>query len=237
MAATVRQLLWRTVLSPEALAAYIDHTALKPETTCAEVERLCAEALAFGFASVCVNGSHISRVAARLSGSAVKACAVVGFPLGAMTLKAKAFEAEDALRNGAGEIDMVLAIGALKDGDHDAVRADIAAVRKASNGALLKVILETCLLTDDEKRLACALAEEAGADFVKTSTGFSTGGATLADIRLMRGVVGDRLGVKASGGIRTREDALAMIEAGATRIGASAGLAIIGAKPGPSGTY
>ncbi len=224
-------------MTPNALAALIDHTVLKPETGRATVERMCVEAKTHGFASVCVNSVFVPAVAASLHRSTVKTCAVVGFPLGAMASEAKAFEAGWAVRQGAQEIDMVLNIGALKDGNDDAVRADIAGVRDACGPALLKVILETGLLTDDEKRLACRLAEEAGADFVKTSTGFGPGGATVEDIRLMRACVGQRLGVKASGGIRTREQAEAMVAAGASRIGASAGLAIIGAEGASTGTY
>ena len=210
-----------------ALARLIDHTILKPEATPADVERFCAEAITFGFASVCVNGVFVPRVAGCLQGSSIPACAVVGFPLGAMSTRSKAREADDAVEAGAREIDMVLHVGALKAGQPGAVQGDIAAVKRACGPALLKVIVETCLLTDAEKRLACQIAEAAGADFVKTSTGFGAGGATLADVALMRDTVGDRLGVKASGGIRTRADAEAMLRAGASRIGASAGIAIV----------
>ena len=216
-------------LGPEAaaLARLIDHTVLKPEATPAMVERFCDEAIQFRFASVCVNGVHVRRVAGRLAPAGIAACAVVGFPLGAMTTEAKAFEAAEAVRAGAGEIDMVIHVGALKAGDHAGVAADIAAVRRACGAALLKVIIETCLLDDAEKRVACRLAADAGADFVKTSTGFSSAGATVEDVKLMREVVGDRLGVKASGGIRTRLDAERMVAAGASRIGASASVAIV----------
>ncbi|WP_191059208.1 deoxyribose-phosphate aldolase [Geminicoccus harenae] len=216
------------------LAAFIDHTILKPDATRAEVARLCAEAKEHGFKSVCVNAIHVAEVAQALAGSEVLACAVVGFPLGATLPAIKAAEAAAAVAAGAAEIDMVIDIGALKDGRVDAVQADIAAVRTACGDAVLKVIIETCLLTDEEKRQACQAAKAAGADFVKTSTGFSKSGATVEDIRLMRATVGPDMGVKASGGIRTRADALAMIEAGASRIGASASIAIVG-EAAPSG--
>ncbi len=208
------------------LAKYIDHTLLKPDASEEAVLKLCAEAREFGFASVCVNGSFTELVARELKGSGVKTCVVVGFPLGAGTSAAKAFETADAVSRGAEEVDMVISVGRLRSGETAAVREDIRAVVKAAEGALVKVILETCLLTDEQKELACRLAEEAGAHFVKTSTGFSTGGATVEDVALMRRVVGDRLGVKASGGIRTREDAERMIAAGASRIGASASVTI-----------
>ena len=210
------------------LASYIDHTILKPEARKAEVERLCEEAVRFQFASVCVNPCWIPLVADKLRGSGVLACCVVGFPLGATPAECKAHEAAVCVRNGAQEVDMVINVGALKDGDLALVRDDIAAVRQACGKATLKVIIETCLLTDEEKVLACRLSCEAGADFVKTSTGFSKAGATAADIALMRRTVGPDIGVKASGGIRTQADALAMIAAGASRIGASAGITIIG---------
>lgn len=213
-------------MNPGELAKCIDHTLLKPDASEDAVRRLCAEARDFGFASVCVNGSFTELVARELKGSGVKTCVVVGFPLGAGTSAAKAFETADAVSRGAEEIDMVLSVGRLRFGETAAVREDIRAVVQAAEGALVKVILETCLLTDEQKQLACRLAEEAGADFVKTSTGFSTGGATVEDVALMRRVVGDRLGVKASGGIRTREDAERMIAAGASRIGASASVTI-----------
>ncbi len=210
------------------LASYIDHTILKPEARKAEVERLCEEAVRFQFASVCVNPCWIPLVADKLRGSGVLACCVVGFPLGATPAECKAHEAAVCVRNGAQEVDMVINVGALKDGDLALVRDDIAAVRQACGKATLKVIIETCLLTDEEKVIACRLSCEAGADFVKTSTGFSKAGATAADIALMRRTVGPDIGVKASGGIRTQADALAMIAAGASRIGASAGITIIG---------
>lgn len=213
------------------LNRYIDHTLLKPAATRADIAKLCAEAKEYRFASVCVNSAHIAEVAAALAGTDVAPCCVVGFPLGAMETEAKAFEAARAAALGAKEIDMVMDIGAAKEGDFARVEADIAAVVSAIQGrAKLKVILECCLLTDEEKTAACLAAKRAGADFVKTSTGFSTGGATEHDVALMRAAVGDDMGVKASGGIRTREDALRMIAAGANRIGASAGIAIVTAK-------
>lgn len=208
------------------LAKYIDHTLLKPDASEEAVLKLCAEAREFRFASVCVNGGFTELVARELKRSGVKTCVVVGFPLGAGTSAAKAFEAADAVSRGAEEIDMVLSVGRLRSGEIAAVRDDMRSVVRSAEGALVKVIIETCLLTDAQKELACRLAEEAGAHYVKTSTGFSTGGATVEDVALMRRVVGDRLGVKASGGIRTREDAERMIAAGASRIGASASVAI-----------
>ena len=215
-------------MKKNALAKYIDHTLLKPDATEAQIEKLCAEAREYGFASVCVNSCYASLAARLLAGSDVAVCCVVGFPLGAATTAAKAFEAADAAQNGATEIDMVINVGAAKDGRWDDVEADIAGVAAAIEGkALLKVIIETCLLTDGEKIEACRAAVRAGADFVKTSTGFSKAGATAADVALMRKTVGPEIGVKAAGGIRTYADAMAMIEAGASRIGASAGIAIL----------
>ena len=199
------------------LNQYIDHTILKPAATAADVEAICREAVEYEFASVCVNTCHVRLVSRLLSGSPVKTCVVVGFPLGAMATEAKAFEAKHAVSNGAQEVDMVLNVGALKERNDSLVEQDIRAVKEACGSALLKVILETCLLSDEEKERACRLAVKAGADFVKTSTGFS----------LMRKTVGPNVGVKASGGIRTREDALSMIEAGASRIGASASVQIV----------
>ncbi|WP_027134152.1 deoxyribose-phosphate aldolase [Geminicoccus roseus] len=222
----------------EKLASFIDHTILKPDAIASEVERHCAEAREHGFKSVCVNAVHVAQVAQALRGSGVLTCAVVGFPLGATLPAIKAAEAAAVIEAGAAEVDMVINIGALKEGRIDAVREDIAAVRKACGNKLLKVIIETCLLDDEQKRQACGAAKEAGADFVKTSTGFSKSGATVADVRLMREVVGLDMGVKASGGIRTRADALAMIEAGATRIGASASVDIVaGGQPSAQGGY
>ncbi|MCK0198166.1 deoxyribose-phosphate aldolase [Ancylobacter sp. 6x-1] len=220
---------------PRELARFIDHTVLKAEASRAEVARYCQEARANGFASVCVNAVHAGFVAEQLAGSGVKTCVVVGFPLGASGAAAKADEAALAIAAGAQEIDMVIDIGALIEGDLTRCRADLDAVRAATRGAVLKVIIEACLLDDAQKETACRLAKEAGADFVKTSTGFSTGGATLADIALMRRVVGPAMGVKASGGVRTAEAAFAFLDAGATRIGASASLAIVGAGKITSG--
>lgn len=263
----------------ESLAAIIDQTLLKSVATEEDIVKLCAGARRYNFASVCVNSGFVPLVARQLAGSRVKVCSVVGFPLGAMATAAKAFEAAEAVRAGAEEIDMVINVGLLKGGRLDQVREDIGAVVAAARGSalgskdregrgiptdkasvsyingklpsrlakgspvtpngavpvvgseqegiLVKVIIETCYLTEEEKVTACRLAEEVGADFVKTSTGFGSGGATVADVRLMRQVVGDRLGVKASGGIRTLQDALAMVEAGASRLGASAGEAIV----------
>lgn len=210
------------------IASYIDHTLLKPESTESQVVQLCKEAAEFKFASVCVNPAWVEAAAAELAGTEVKVCTVIGFPLGASTPETKAFETTDAISKGAGEIDMVLNVGALKSGNTGHVKKDIEAVVNAAKGkAIVKVILETCLLTDDEKVTASRLSKEAGADFVKTSTGFSTGGATVEDVKLMRQTVGPDLGVKASGGVRSLEDVQAMIEAGATRIGASSGVKIM----------
>jgi deoxyribose-phosphate aldolase len=217
-------------MTPDALARMIDHTLLKPDATAADIERLCAEAKRHGFFSVCVNPAHVARCKALLRGSRVKLCTVAGFPLGAQLPETKAFEARHAVRDGADEVDMVINIGALKDRDDALVERDIRGVVEAcrEGGALTKVILETALLTDDEKARACDLSMKAGADYVKTSTGFAKGGATAEDIELMaKTVAPKRLGVKASGGIRTCDDALTMIAAGATRIGASASVAII----------
>jgi deoxyribose-phosphate aldolase len=206
------------------LASMIDHTLLKPEAIRAQVEQLCDEAKQHGFASVCVNPTHVRLCAQRLKGSLVKVCTVVGFPLGATLPEVKAFETQQALEAGATEIDMVINIGALKSQDNDLVARDMAVVVRAAHAgnALVKVIIEAALLTDDEKATACQLAQSAGADFVKTSTGFGPGGATVEDVALMRRVVGSTMGIKAAGGIRTLADAQKMIAAGATRIGASA---------------
>ena len=214
---------------PIDLAAFIDHTLLKPEASAADIDRMCSEAVEYGFASVCVNPYWARRVADNLAGSPVMTCCVVGFPLGATPPSIKAMEARRALRDGAQEIDMVINVGALKSGDHAAVEADIAGVADACReaGAVCKVIIEAALLTDEEKVIASRLAKRAKADFVKTSTGFGPGGATVYDVALMREAVGPGMGVKASGGIRTREDATQMVEAGATRIGASAGIEIV----------
>ena len=210
------------------IARYIDHTILKPEATAEDVKKLCTEAKEYNFASVCVNGSYAKLVSTELAGSDVKTCVVVGFPLGAMTKEAKAFETTDAIKNGANEIDMVINVGALKEKNYDLFKEDIEAVVNAAKGkAIVKVIIETCLLTDEEKVKACEISKEAKADFVKTSTGFSTGGATKEDIALMRKTVGESLGVKASGGVRDYKTSIDMINAGASRIGASAGIAIV----------
>lgn len=209
-------------------ARMIDHTLLKAEATKEQIEKLCAEAKQFNFASVCVNPTWVKRSSELLQGTDVLVCTVIGFPLGANTPAVKAFEAKDAIANGATEVDMVINIGALKDKNYELVQADIAAVVEAAkDSALVKVIIESCLLTDEEKVKACELAVAAGADYVKTSTGFSTGGATAEDIALMRKTVGPDLGVKASGGVRSLEDMKKMVEAGATRIGASSGVAIM----------
>lgn len=206
---------------------YIDHTLLKPESTQTQIDKLIAEAVEHQFASVCVNPTWVSYAAKALKGTEVNVCTVIGFPLGANTSSVKAFETKDAVANGADEIDMVINIGQLKSGQYDAVEADIRAVVEASGDKLVKVIIETCLLTDDEKVKACQLAVAAGADYVKTSTGFSTAGANIADVTLMRKTVGPNIGVKAAGGTRSYADAEAFIKAGATRIGTSAGVAIV----------
>ncbi len=210
------------------IAKYIDHTILKPEATIEEVKKLCREAKEYNFASVCVNACYTKLVSTELKGSDVKTCVVVGFPLGAMTKEAKAFETTDAIKNGANEIDMVINVGALKDKNYVLIKEDIEAVVNAAKGkAIVKVIIETCLLTDEEKVKACEISKEAKADFVKTSTGFSSGGATKEDIALMRNTVGIDLGVKASGGVRDYKTAMDMINAGASRIGASASITIV----------
>lgn len=215
-------------MNSNELSKFIDHTVLKAETSEKAVEKVCKEALEYKFASVCINPCNVKLASKLLEGSEVKVCTVIGFPLGANTSKVKAFETEDAIANGAHEVDMVINIGKLKDKDYDYVREDIKAVVNAAKGkALTKVIIETCLLTDEEKVKACELAKEAGADFVKTSTGFSTGGATPADIKLMRETVGPDMGVKASGGVRNIDDAEAVIKNGATRIGASSSIDIV----------
>lgn len=216
--------MWRKKMKINGL---IDHTMLKPDAGKEVIKRYCREALENGFASVCVNSCHVPLVAKQLRGSEIKTCCVVGFPLGAMLSSAKAFEAGQACALGAQEIDMVINIGALKDGDDDFVREDIQAVVKASEGASVKVIIETCFLTEEEKIRACRLAVEAGADYVKTSTGFGTAGAAAEDIRLMKKSVGEHAKIKASGGIRTKEEAETMIEAGADRIGAGNGMLLI----------
>lgn len=207
------------------LNQYIDHTLLKAEATPEQIENLVKESQTYKFKSVCVNSSYVSLV--KKLDQDINIAAVVGFPLGAMSTKAKAYETKVAVVDGASEIDMVINIGRLKAGDYDYVKEDISACKNQIKDGILKVIIETCLLTDDEKVKACELAKEAGADFVKTSTGFSTGGAKVEDVKLMRKTVGDALGVKASGGIHSKEEALAMIEAGANRLGTSASIDIV----------
>jgi deoxyribose-phosphate aldolase len=222
------------------LARMIDHTMLKAEATPKEIEQLCAEALKYRFASVCINGSHVPLCARLLKGSPVKVCTVIGFPLGAAASAAKAAETELAIREGAQEVDMVINVGMLKAGEYQYVEKDISGVVGVAHRhkVLAKVILETGLLSDEEKVKACVLARRAGADFVKTSTGFGKGGATAGDIALMRRVVGSAMGVKASGGVRSRQDALTMVASGADRIGASASVKIIGGESGePARTY
>ena len=210
------------------LAKYIDHTLLRTDAQRADVAKLIEEAKAYHFASVCVSPIWVSYVSEALRDTGIKTCTVIGFPQGATPSAVKAFETKQAVADGADEVDMVIAVGRLKDGDDAYVKADIEAVVQAAGGkALTKVIIETCLLTDEEKRRACLLAKEAGADFVKTSTGFASGGATAADVRLMRESVGEAMGVKASGGIRSRADAEAMLAAGATRLGTSSGVKIV----------
>ncbi len=216
-------------MDKKTIASMIDHTLLKPEATPAQIEKLCAEAAEYHFASVCVNPVYIPLAARLLDGTGVKVCCVVGFPLGAIAPEQKAAEAASCAAMGAEELDMVIHVGAAKAGDWALVQRDIEGVVKAAAGHTVKVIIETCLLTDEEKVKACEAAKAAGAHFVKTSTGFSTGGATTHDIALMRKTVGPEMGVKASGGIRDYETAMAMIEAGANRIGASAGIAIVAA--------
>jgi len=217
------------------LAATIDHTLLQPDATAADIERVCDEAIEHRFAAVCVNSRWIQRVARRLGGTASQPCSVVGFPLGASVPAAVADETRRAIDAGAREIDMVLSIGDALAGDWQAVSEGIATVHTACYGVPLKVILETCLLDDAQKRRACEICRDLGVAFVKTSTGFSSGGATLDDVRLMRESVGPEMGVKASGGIRDRETALAMLEAGATRLGCSAGVAIVSGGAGEGG--
>jgi deoxyribose-phosphate aldolase len=223
---TMKTLLPQTT---SELAQMIDHTLLKPEAKPGQIDRLCSEARQYGFASVCVNPVHVRRCAKALRGSAVKVSTVIGFPLGANTSEVKGFEAAKAIQDGATELDMVINVGALKAGELAQVRQDIRHVVNAASasGALVKAIIEACLLTDEEKVTACQLAHQAGADYVKTSTGFSTGGATFEDVTLMRRTVGSEMGVKAAGGVRTLADARRMIEAGASRLGSSVGVKIV----------
>lgn len=209
-------------------AKMIDHTLLKTEAGKADLDKLLDEAKTYHFASVCVSPIWVSYAAEKLKGTGVKTCTVIGFPQGATPSAVKAFETQKAIADGAEEVDMVISVGRLKDQDYDYVREDIKSVVAAAKGkALTKVIIETCLLTNEEKRVACCLAKEAGADFVKTSTGFSSGGAVVEDVRLMRETVGAEMGVKASGGVRSRADAEAMVAAGATRLGTSSGVKIV----------
>ncbi len=210
----------------QRIVSAIDHTLLRPDASSADIARLCEEARQWGFAAVCVHPLRVEQAARTLAGRGIAVCTVIDFPHGAGTAASKAFEAKEAVAAGATELDMVIPVGALKEGDTREVLRHIEAVVKAASQAIVKVIIEACLLEDSEKETACQLAMEAGARFVKTSTGFGGGGATLEDVRLMRSVVGERLGVKAAGGIRTAEDAVAMFEAGATRIGTSSGVAI-----------
>ncbi len=221
-------------MQPSELAKIIDHTLLKPEATEVEIDQLCQEALTYQFASVCVHPSWVLRAAQQLQGSNIKVCTVIGFPLGATSTQVKVFEAKEAIRQGAEELDMVLHLGKLKAKDLLGVQEDIAAVVKAAEGKVVKVILETALLTKEEIKIACQAAKDAGAHFVKTSTGFASGGATTEDVRFMREVVGSEMGVKASGGIRDAKTALEMVAAGATRIGASASVAIVTGGEGRS---
>lgn len=211
------------------ISDYIDHTLLKPAATIQQITQLCAEAAEYNFASVCINSTHMALAARLLASANVQVCTVVGFPLGANVTSVKVFETEQAIRDGATEIDMVINIGALKDGNHSQVEQDIAAVVNAAHAqnAICKVIIETALLTDDEKVAVCKLAQSAGAEYVKTSTGFSSGGATPEDVALMRQTVGPDMGIKAAGGVRSLADAQKMIAAGATRLGASAGIKIV----------
>ena len=224
---------------PLDLARYIDHTLLKPDASAADIDTLCDEAAEHHFASVCVNPTWVRRAAVRLRDSDVAVASVIGFPFGATPSDVKAYEARRAVRDGAREIDMVINIGALKSGQHDIVRNDIARVSDAchESGAINKVIIETALLSDAEKIIASRLAKEAKADMVKTSTGYAKGGATIFDVALMRETVGPRMGIKAAGGIRTAEDVQEMIAAGATRIGASAGIKIVSGEGGAHGQY
>lgn len=213
------------------IASYIDNTLLKQDATPEQIRKICAESIEFGCASVCCNPSYVPLVSECLKDSPVKVCTVIGFPLGMNDSQVKAFEATLAAKQGADELDMVINVGRLKAGELDYVKNDIKAVVDASCGKLVKVIIECCLLTDEEKITACKLAKEAGADFVKTSTGFSTGGATVADVALMRKTVGPEMGVKAAGGVRDYASAMAMLAAGATRIGASSGKKIVESGP------
>ncbi|GAB6100086.1 deoxyribose-phosphate aldolase [Halanaerocella petrolearia] len=214
-------------MNTEEVASMIDHTILNADATAEDVIAKCQEAIEYGFASVCVNPGFVRLVNQELKGSEVKVCTVIGFPLGAATTETKVFSTKDAINSGADEIDMVINLGAVKSEAWDIVQDDIVSVVRAASNKIVKVIIETCYLTEEEKKKACEVAKEAGADFVKTSTGFGTAGAKIKDVRLMKDVVGDNLEVKASGGVRSIEDAEEMIEAGATRIGASSGVKIV----------
>lgn len=225
------------LFSKEQIAQFIDHTLLKPEANSEQIVKLCNEAKEYGFFSVCVNSSFVPLCVKQLQGSKVKIASVVGFPLGAMDVESKAFETAMAIKNGASEIDMVLHIGNLKDKNYDYVRNDIRRVVEAAKGHIVKVIFETCLLSDEEKKMACQLSLEAGAHFVKTSTGFSTGGATVEDVSLMKKIVEDKAQVKASGGVRDYDTAVAMIKAGATRLGTSSGVSIVKGLAATKGSY
>ncbi|MFW5842427.1 MAG: deoxyribose-phosphate aldolase [Spirochaetota bacterium] len=225
-------------LQPAELAKYIDHTLLKPDAPTSGFDKLCEEAIQYGMKSVCVNSSRVPYVARKLQGTKVQVCAVVGFPLGAMSSRSKAFEARDAISEGAAELDMVLAVGHLKSKEYDYVLEDIRSVRRATrSNTVLKVIIETSMLSEEEKVIACELSKKAGADFVKTSTGFGGGGATVEDISLMRSVVGPEMGVKASGGVRDYDKALLMIGAGADRIGAATSVPIVTGVRGTGAGY
>lgn len=214
-------------ITKEELAKYIDHTLLKSDAKTNDIEKLCDEADNYNFASVCINPYYVKYCAEKLKDSNVKVCTVIGFPLGANTTGIKKAEVVQAIKDGADELDMVISIGSLKSGDHENVFQDIKTVVEASEGKCVKVIIETCLLTESEKIKACELSKKAGANFVKTSTGFSSNGATIEDVRLMKKVVGEKMKVKASGGIHSYEEAIAMIDAGASRLGASAGVKIV----------
>jgi deoxyribose-phosphate aldolase len=215
------------VIDKKTMASMIDHTILKAGATKEQIVEICSQAKEYNFASVCVSPCFVKLAAKELKDSKVKVCTVIGFPLGANSTQVKAFEAKKAVEEGAHEVDMVIQVGALKEGDFKYVQNDISEVVKASEGAHIKVIIETCYLTDEEKIKTCEIAKKAGANFVKTSTGFGTGGATASDIELMRKTVGDELGVKASGGVRSLQEALVMIKAGANRIGTSSGVSIL----------
>jgi len=224
-------------LQPAEVASYIDHTMLKPEAATSAFDKLCQEAVQYRFQSVCVNSCRVAYVARKLQGTGVKVCSVIGFPIGAMATRSKAFEAREAIADGAVELDMVINVGLLKSGDLKYVEEDMRAVRRATRAnTVLKVIIETALLTQDEKVIACELAKKAGADFVKTCTGFAGGGATVEDIALMRRVVGPDMGVKASGGVRSYRTAIALIGAGATRLGCVSSVAVVTNQEG-SGSY